>query len=116
MTTTSTREQRDHELAAWAQRGEFSLGSEVPRAEAQARSRALLEAAGVDVDALNERVTRGRPTLAETSASGESPIWRVRASQRLDHQLRQQAKTEGRTLSEVLRDAATEYLAQHAAA
>ncbi|MCL1899488.1 MAG: ribbon-helix-helix protein, CopG family [Promicromonosporaceae bacterium] len=116
MTRMTTRQLRDAELAKWAEDGDFVPGPETPHDEAREMSRALLEAAGVDVTALAERVGRGRPTLEARQAAGVSPLWQVRAPQALDSQIRQQAAAEGRTLSQLLRDAASEYLVRHTAA
>lgn len=59
-----------------------------------------------------EEVTRslgGRPTLDPSGSA--SVAWRVRVPADLDEQLRERAAAEGRSFSEVVRAAATEYLA-----
>lgn len=78
----------------------------------------LHDAAGdnpADVELL-ERSTSGggRPSLAAPGPAGTSPLWQIRAPRELDAALRARADAEGRSFSEVLRDAATEYLAAHA--
>jgi hypothetical protein len=53
----------------------------------------------------------GRPSLAADGPAGKSPTWQVRAPRDLDEALRARAAAEGRSISDVLRDAATRYLA-----
>ncbi|MDR1189894.1 MAG: ribbon-helix-helix domain-containing protein [Bifidobacteriaceae bacterium] len=107
------------DLTAWA---ESSAPAIRPSAvlhqgeQARAASRALIEkATGDDPDgrALVRDATRGRPTLDSATPAGSSPLWQVRAPRSLDQALRDRARSEGRSLSEVIRDAATAYLAAH---
>lgn len=62
----------------------------------------------------SSRSRRGRPTLERNRPSGPSPLWQVRAPRSLDDALRARAAAEGRSFSEVLRDAAREYLSHPA--
>ena len=111
---------RYDDLAAWAESDEPAIRPDavVHRGEAaRDASRALLEAVTEDDPAGREtlrRAARGRPAL-DPATSGASPLWQVRAPASLDQALRAQATAEGRTLSEVLRDAATAYLTEHRA-
>ncbi|PJI91039.1 ribbon-helix-helix protein, CopG family [Luteimicrobium subarcticum] len=56
--------------------------------------------------------TAGRPSL--DTSPGPSPMWKLRAPKDLDTQVRALAAAQGRSVSEVLREAASEYLARHA--
>ena len=56
----------------------------------------------------------GHPSLAADGPTGKSPLWQIRAPKDLDVALRARADAVGHSLSEVLRDAASEYLAAHA--
>lgn len=101
-------------LEEWAEAGDFS-DVEVTRtlrgAEARAAGRAMVEAAGVDVAAL-ERARIGRPPLDDTVEPGTtSPVWHVRAPRPLDAAARLRADAEGRDLSSLVRDAVQAYLA-----
>lgn len=59
-----------------------------------------------------ERAAKGgRPRLSP--GEGRSPLWRVRVPEPLDKDLHAAAEAEGRNFSEVLRDAAEEYLDHH---
>jgi hypothetical protein len=64
-----------------------------------------------------ERVRgRGRPRLNPALDPGQSgPLWNIRMTVEIDAAMRAQAKREGRPLSEVVRQAATEYLTSHPA-
>jgi hypothetical protein len=109
------------ELAAWAESDEPTVrpGATVLRGEAaRAAARALLEEATADDPAgreLVERVRgRGRPRLNPSLDTGQSgPLWNIRMTVDIDAAMRAQAKSEGRPLSEVVRQAAAEYLAAH---
>jgi hypothetical protein len=107
------------DLAAWAESSAPTARPEavVHRGEAaRAASRALLETVTEDDPAgraLVRAATRGRPTLGSPAPMGRSPLWQVRAPQALDQALRNRAKAEGRTLSDVIRDAAAAYLSAH---
>lgn len=59
-----------------------------------------------------ERAAKGgRPRLSP--GEGRSPLWRVRVPEPLDKDLHAAAEAEGRNFSDVLRDAAEEYLDHH---
>ena len=109
-TTTTSATTAAAESLAWAERGIFNPGMEVPTIEAQARTRALLEDAGLDVDALRERVGRGRPRL---DPQDDTVPVTFRATRRLYNQAQAQADTEGRAWAELMRDALCEYLNTH---
>lgn len=116
----SEKQDRAAALAAWAESDEPTIrpGAVVERGEAARESaRALLaQFAGDDPQVAEaiERSAPGRPTLAADGPAGTSPLWQVRAPQSLDNALRERAKAEGRSFSDVLRTAAAEYLAAHA--
>lgn len=106
------------DLAAWAESDAPTIRPDaaVRRGTDTSReaARALLAAAAADDPsdaALLERAG-GRPSLDATP--GPSPMWKVRAPKHLDEQVRALAAAEGRSVSEVLRDAASEYLTRHA--
>jgi Ribbon-helix-helix protein, copG family len=109
------------DLAAWAASDAPTVRPDatIYRGDAaRAASRALLEEATEDDAAGRELLrtaTRGRPTLDPHAPTGESPLWQVRAPKSLDQALRDLAKSEGRSFSEVVRTAAAEYLATHRA-
>ena len=110
-------------LADWAESDEATIGpgDKVERGtpEAHARVRVMLYEATEDDPqgrALVEKVARmGRPTLDPDAPGAHSPQWQVRAPRSLDTAMRAQARAEGRTLSDIVRDAATQYLATHKA-
>jgi len=83
------------------------------RAQAAASGRAALEAAGVDIDALEERVARGgRPPVGGGPViPGErSPRVNVAIPATVDELLNQRTAATGRSRSEVVRDALAAYL------
>lgn len=110
------------ELARWAEsdapqvRPDAVIHRGTP--ESRAAARALLEDSLDMSDSVTAELVRstvgGRPSLAADRPAGKSPLWQIRAPQALDEALRARADAEGRTISEVLRDAAAEYLAAHA--
>jgi|SRR5689334_3246892 Ribbon-helix-helix protein, copG family len=116
----NTNEDRSAELAAWAESDAPTVQprTRVERGEAARESaRAmLLAAAGDDPEAraLIRRLEPGRPGLDPTDP-GAAPMWKVRAPRALDEAMRERAAAEGRSLSELLRDAAAQYLASKAA-
>ncbi len=91
----------------------YQLGPDVAEDEELYDSRArLIDDAYVDAaveDAIAQVRSRGRPSL---SASGESPLLRVRLSRELDEAVRRAAKRSGASRSEwvrrVLDDAANQ--------
>lgn len=113
---------KNEALAAWATSDAPTVqpGAEVHQGTTESRAAALamlLDAADAPADvATIERVTAvgGRPSLAAGRPAGTSPLWQVRAPRELDAAMRARAADEGRTFSEVLRDAASQYLNAHA--
>jgi hypothetical protein len=109
------------DLAAWAESDAPTVrpGAVVYRGEAaREAARALLEEATEDDAegrALVRRAAGGRPSLDPSEPTGKSPLWQVRAPKSLDRELRDLAIAEGRSFSEVLRDAAVAYLADRRA-
>lgn len=109
-------------LAEWAESDAPAIRPDamVRRGTPQSRAAALAmlqDAAGDDpagLDLLERSSGGGRPSLAANGPAGKSPLWQIRAPRDLDAALRARAEAEGRSFSEVLRDAATEYLAAHA--
>jgi hypothetical protein len=74
----------------------------------EAGLRLLLDATGATSYDEAVHVALGRPRLdAETS---KSPVWRVRTTPALDQAIKARAKAEGRSVSELLRRAAADYL------
>lgn len=119
-----TRKPKEHydALAAWAESYTPTLDPTNPPlrgADAAAAGRAMLEAATEDDPAAREQVRRaargGRPSLDPQTPGQVSPQWQVRAPRSLDTAMRAQAKAEGRSLSDLVRDAANQYLATHKA-
>ena len=67
-----------------------------------------------DVDRIVEEVRRrGRPSLGRPGA--RSPVLQVRVSEPVHSELRRVAGAQGRTTSEILREALDEYLEKHPA-
>ncbi len=106
------------ELAAWAEsdaptiRPDAVVRQGTPASHAAVRA-LLTEAADTSADVETIARSVGRPTLAVKRPAGSSPLWQIRAPQALDEQMRARAAAEGRPFSEVLRDAAAEYLIAH---
>ncbi|MFS0700274.1 ribbon-helix-helix protein, CopG family [Cellulomonas sp. 179-A 4D5 NHS] len=118
----STEEDREAALSAWAASDapQVHPGATTHRGEdARAAARALLEGATEDDPEGRELVRaargRGRPRLNPDLEPGEGPVWTVRTPVELDAAMRARAKAERRPLSEILRQAAAEYLAVHEA-
>lgn len=105
----------DHEaLAQWAEAGEFDPrfagGQPLHGAAAAAAGRALLEAAGVDVDAV-ERAVGGRPRLDPAAPRGpRSPRVNVAIPETMDIHLQALAKARGVRTSVLVREALARYL------
>lgn len=117
----SNNQRRVDELAAWAESDEPTVrpGATVLRGDAaQAAARALMQDATADDPSGRDMVARiarrGRPRLNPDLDPGQAgPLWNIRMPIDLDTAMRAQASTEGRPLSEVVRQAAAEYLATH---
>jgi hypothetical protein len=58
---------------------------------------------------------RGRHSIGLPGPQGASPVWNLRVSNDLNQRTRQAAKANGQSLSEIVRQAVTEYLDRHAA-
>ena len=74
--------------------------------------RYIREATGAETDAEAIRIAVGRPRIGH--GRGPSPSVRVRVTPQMHDELSARARREGRTVSEVVRSAAKEYLATHA--
>jgi hypothetical protein len=104
------------DLAQWAETGEFDpnfAGGEARHcAAAAAAGRALLEAAGVDVDAdAVERAVGGRPRLDPAAPRGaRSPRVNVAIPETMDEVLKAKAKARGVHTSVLVREALARYL------
>ena len=109
----STLTAKQHaENVAWAERGDFHpiAASEVSTED----NRAFLEAAGLDIAAMEARVmaARGRPRLV---ADEDTVPVTFRTTKTQAAAARAQAKREGRSFAAIQREALTNYLAAHAA-
>lgn len=104
-------------LSAWAESDTPTIRPEAAVLRGDAASKAardLLAAAAEDpADAAAVARAAGRPALDPTTP-GKSPVWQLRAPQDLDARVRALASAQGRSVSAVLRDAASEYLTRHA--
>ena len=117
--STPQRSTRDAERTAWAMRPDLAPACEVPLDQAQSHTRAMLEAAGVDVDDVIARVEaagpvlgRGRPRL---SANADTEVLTFRAPSDQVRNARELARREGRGFAALMRDALDQYLTAHAA-
>ena len=95
-------------LSTWANEGEFDpaqfRGEALRGAEAAAAGRAMLAAAGVDVDQIDR--TAGRPRLDPTAPKGtRSPRVNVAIPETLDARLKSLARTRGVKTSVIVREA-----------
>jgi len=111
--STSTEAEIDA-LARWAEDGvfdpNFAGGKALHGAEAAAAGRALLESAGVDVDAV-ERAVGGRPRLDPAAPRGRrSPRVNVAIPETMDDVLKAKAKARGVRTSVLVREALARYL------
>lgn len=109
----TTEEQEWAALAARAERGDLRPieGTAVtgPRAAERGQA-ALLAATGAASIEDAALIAFGRPKVGETR---DTHIWRVRASADLDAMVTWIAEREGRTRSQVIRDAVAQYAAAH---
>jgi Ribbon-helix-helix protein, copG family len=101
-------------LEQWAEAGEFDPnftgGQALHGAAAAAAGRELLEAAGVDVEAV-ERAVGGRPRLDPDSPRGaRSPRVNVAIPETMDDVLKALAKARGVRTSVLVREALARYL------
>jgi hypothetical protein len=108
ITENITETQRDTDMVAWAKAGDFNPRTRLTAAEAADSNRAMLEAAGVDVESLERSV--GRPRINPRDATVSITF---RAPTNLDHAAKTLAKKQGRERSDLIRDALTEYVAAH---
>ena len=103
------------ELEAWAEAGDFvgvSAGHALVGDEARSAGRALLAAAGIDVDALDhERLSTASSEEAAAQPVNPGPEWHVQAPGPLDRAARERAAREGKDLSTFVRDVVDQYLA-----
>lgn len=98
------------ELADRAQRGELVSKPGTARRGADAAAegqRALMSATGQRTIEDATRVALGRPRLG---SEGPSPVWRVRASEDLDAQVRALAAKKNVPVSQVVREAVAAYV------
>jgi len=98
------------ELADMAERGMLRpVPGTMLRGEAAARhGRSLLMTATGTTNLQDAtKVALGRPRVG---SEGPSPVWRVRASARLDAEVRAAALRRGVTISQVVRDAVAAYV------
>lgn len=105
-----------NELAARAERGGLApVRGTVLRGEAAAEAAraALMEATGTATIEDAVTIARGRPRI--DAAAEEGPMWKVRATVPLDRGLKQLAALRGVSKSQILREAADEYLKAHPA-
>lgn len=106
------------DLETWADEGDFAgieHGTILRGAQAAEAGRAMLAAAGLDVEAF-ERSTAGRPRLDPTGPKGvRSPRVNVAIPEALDTALKTYAQAHGVRSSTVVRDALAAYLTTHAA-
>lgn len=113
----STNTAEETALEQWAASDEPTVRDDAtvtgPTEEARdAMHQMLMGAASPEQKEDIERAAKGgRPRLSP--GEGRSPMWRVRVPQPLDEDLHAAAEAEGRNFSEVLRDAAEEYLDHH---
>jgi hypothetical protein len=123
MTEPSNEQLREAQMMTWAESDAPTVrpGTPVLRGEAARKAaRALLEEATNDDPPNRELVRRvarrGRPPLNPDLAPGQrQPTWNIRMPADLDAAMRARAKAEGRRLSDVVRQAAAEYLSAHEA-
>ena len=108
-------------LAEWASSDAPTIAPDAIVRQGTPTSRAataalLLEAAETpaEVEEIERASMGGRPSLDASGPAGVSPLWQIRAPQALDAAMRARAAAEGRTFSELLRDAASQYLTTHA--
>lgn len=103
------------ELALQAERGELPVlpGTELRGDAAAAAGRQmLLDATGASGLEAATRIALGRPRLS-SERRGPSPVWKIRATEKLDAEVTQIAGRRGVTKSLVIREAVEEYLQSH---
>lgn len=104
------------ELAGRAERGDLPVISGTAltgAAAAEAGQQMLLDASGASNIGEATRIALGRPRLS-AAGNGPSPVWKVRATEKLDAEVTQIAGQQGITKSRVIREAVAEYLRAHA--
>lgn len=104
--------QNDHELAQWAMTGMTKPRRTVVGPAAAAEGRAMLEAAGVDIAAIERRVGRPRLDGASTNPKGHrSPRVNVAVSDATDAAIEARRTALGLSRSDLVRQALDLYLA-----
>jgi hypothetical protein len=123
MTNPSDEQLHEAQMMAWAESDAPTVHPATPvlRGDAARQAaRALLESA-TSGDPQNRELIRrvarrGRPPLNPDLAPGHrQPTWNIRMPADLDTAMRARAKAEGRHLSDLVRQAAAEYLSSHEA-
>jgi hypothetical protein len=103
------------DLAAQAERGESAPVEGTARHGAAARERArqlLIEATGGKDIVEAGRIARGRPRLSD-EGQGETVVWKVRAPEGLDAQVKSLSGAFGGNKSDLIRAAVQEYVRVH---
>ena len=121
MSTKMTDDEKYEALSAWAESdASYNIhpDAKIYRGpEARAESiRVLMEATGAKTeDEIIPLALGGRPSLDSSEPAGSSKARHVRFGADLDSRALAQARREGRTFSELVRTAVTEYLEAHPA-
>ena len=106
---TDKHKQAEDSLVDWAENAELKPGRARRGKEAAAAGRALLEAAGVDVEQV-ERNVGGRPRLGGGPKGMRSPRLNVAISENLDLLLDELERQRGVSRSALVREALDRYL------
>lgn len=110
MTAMSEKHQHtEDQLAEWAENAELKPRQVRRGDDAAAAGRALLEAAGVDVEQV-ERNVGGRPRLGDGPRGTRSPRLNVAISENLDLLLDELERQRGVSRSAIVREALDSYL------
>ena len=108
MSETSER-QREAELHAWALAGDFNPALRLSAEQAAASNRAILAAAGLDVDAFERKMS-----IPAWDGANDDMTISFSASRDSCESAKKLAMLQGRDRSDLLRDALSEYLVAHA--
>lgn len=106
---TDKHQQTEDSLVEWAENAELKPRRARQGKDAAAAGRALLKAAGVDVEQV-ERNVGGRPRLGEGQKGTRSPRLNVAISENLDLLLDALEKERGVSRSSLVREALDHYL------